>query len=431
MEVAIALGVEKHEVIGDSNLVVSQANGDRKIPHFNKVPFTHVPRLKNQFADALATLASMIDLQVGVKLLPIVIEQRDFPAYEYINAIDDVDDGLLWYHDLWNFVERGEFPAKATRKDRVTLQWLATQYIVYGGKLYQRSHYGMHKLCVNGVEATKIMEEIHEGVCGPHMSGVMLARKILRQGYFWSTMESQCIDYVRRCHKCQIHANLQHLFLSTLYGMTSLWPFSVWGINLIGMVQSSASNGHKFIPVAIDYFTKWVEAESYKTLTTVQIQIHHSTVYRPQMNGAVKAANKNVEVIIKKTAESARDWHEQLPLALWGYRMSIRTSIGAVLPSLVYGMEAVLPIELEVPSLRVMAECGYQRRIARAFNKKVKSRDLIEGDMVTKKIRAPVFDPCGKFRPKRSRPYIIKTILSGVLLNSSISTEMNSILWST
>ena len=56
---------------------------------------------------------------------------------------------------------------------------------------------------------------------------------------------------------------------------------------------------------------------------------------------------------------------------------------------------------------------GYQRRIARAFNKKVKSRDLQEGDMVLKEIRAPVFDPRGKFRPKWAGPYIIKKILSG------------------
>jgi hypothetical protein len=56
---------------------------------------------------------------------------------------------------------------------------------------------------------------------------------------------------------------------------------------------------------------------------------------------------------------------------------------------------------------------GYQRRIARAFNKKVKSRNLVEGDMVTKEIRAPVFDVRGKFRPKRSGPFIIKAILSG------------------
>ncbi|KAI8542639.1 hypothetical protein RHMOL_Rhmol08G0153400 [Rhododendron molle] len=101
---------EELKVIGDSNLVVSQANGDWKvreeklkpyhqdledlIPHFNKVTFTHIPRLKNQFADALATLASMVELPFGVKLRPILIEQRDCPAYQYVSTIDDVDDGM-------------------------------------------------------------------------------------------------------------------------------------------------------------------------------------------------------------------------------------------------------------------------------------------------------------------------------------------------
>jgi hypothetical protein len=166
-------------------------------------------------------------------------------------------------------------------------------------------------------------------------------------------------------------------------------------------------------------------------------------INRPQTNGAVEAANKTIKSILEKTIESARDWHEQLPLALWGYRTSIRTPTGATPYSLVYGMEAVLPIELEIPSLRIMAESGideaewqnarfeelmlfderrlkalyhvqgYQRRIARAFNKKVKSRDLQEGDMVLKEIRAPVFYPRGKFRPKWAGPYIIKKILSG------------------
>ena len=56
---------------------------------------------------------------------------------------------------------------------------------------------------------------------------------------------------------------------------------------------------------------------------------------------------------------------------------------------------------------------GYQRRIARAFNKKVKSRNLKEGDLVLKDNRAPIHDPRGKFRPNWTGPYIIKSIWSG------------------
>ena len=74
------------------------------------------------------------------------------------------------------------------------------------------------------------------------------------------------------------------------------------------------------------------------------------------MNGAVEAANKNIKKIVGKMTETYRDWHEKLPFALLAYRTSIRTSTGATPFSLVYGMEAVLPIEVEIHSLRVLTE---------------------------------------------------------------------------
>ena len=55
----------------------------------------------------------------------------------------------------------------------------------------------------------------------------------------------------------------------------------------------------------------------------------------------------------------------------------------------------------------------YQKRIARAFNKKVRPRKIVKGDLVLKELRAPVFDPRGKFKPNWAGPYIVKNILSG------------------
>ena len=74
------------------------------------------------------------------------------------------------------------------------------------------------------------------------------------------------------------------------------------------------------------------------------------------MNGMVKAANKNVKKIIAKAIETYKDWHEKLPFALHAYRIGVRTSTGTTPYSLVYGMEVVLPIEVEIPSLRVLKE---------------------------------------------------------------------------
>ena len=90
--------------------------------------------------------------------------------------------------------------------------------------------------------------------------------------------------------------------------------------------------------------------------TRFKIKHHNSVPYRPKMNGTVEAANKNVKKIIVKAIETYKDWHEKLPFTLHAYRTGVRTSTGATPYSLVYGMEAVVPIEVEIPSLRVLRE---------------------------------------------------------------------------
>ncbi|XP_075658976.1 uncharacterized protein LOC142628824 [Castanea sativa] len=138
---------------------------------------------------------------------------------------------------------------------------------------------------------------------------------------------------------------------------------------------------------------------------------------------------------------------------MWGYRTSIRASTGATPYSLVYGSEAVLPIEVEIQSLRVLVETevlekdwakarykkltlinekrartqyhaqGYQKRIAKAFNKKLKLRNLKEGDLVLKVLRDENFDPRGKMKPRWSRPFIIKNMSGGAIRITDLDGE--------
>ena len=229
-----------------------------------------------------------------------------------------------------------------------------------------------------------------------HASGHVMARQIMRVGYYWMTLENDCINYVRKCHKCQIYADKIHVLSISLNVMVSPWPFSMCGIDVIGPITSKASNGHSFIFVVIDYFTKWVEAASYASVTKsvvarfikkeiicryglskriisnnglnlnndmvtevctrFKIKHHNSISYRPKMNGVVKATNKNVKKIIAKAKETYKDWHEKLPFVLHAYRTGVRTSTRATPYSLVYGMEVILPIKIEIPSLRVRRE---------------------------------------------------------------------------
>ena len=327
------------------------------------------------------------------------------------------------------------------------------------------------------------MHEVHEGSFGTHPNGHTMAKKMLRAGYYWLTMESDCYKHARKCHKCQIYADKIHLPPTSLNVLSSPWPFSMWGIDMIGRIEPKASNGHRFILVAIDYFTKWVEAASYANVTKqvvvrfiknhiicrygvpnkiitdngtnlnnkmmkdlcdeFKIEHHNSSPYRPQMNGAVEAANKNIKKIVQKMVVTYKDWHEMLPFALHGYRTSVRTSTGATPFSLVYGMEAVLPVEVEIPSMRVLMETElaeaewcqnrydqlnlieekrmaalchgqlYQRRMKQAFDRKVRPREFREGDLVLKKILSFQPDSRGKWTPNYEGPYVVKRAFSG------------------
>ena len=189
--------------------------------------YTHLPRAQNQFVDALATLASMIDIPVDAIVLPLLIESRSAPTYCCL--IDDVepDYGLPWYYDIYHFLRLGVYPEAATVKDKRALRQLATRFMICGETLYRRSPDGMLLLCLDRASADRVMREVHVGVCEPHMGGHMLARKIMRTGYFWLTMETDCCQFVQRCPECQIHGDLIHVPPSELHALSSPWPFSV------------------------------------------------------------------------------------------------------------------------------------------------------------------------------------------------------------
>ena len=126
-------------------------------------------------------------------------------------------------------------------------------------------------LCLDRAFSNQVMREVHARVCGPHMGGHMLTRKIMRAGYFWLTMETYYCQFVQRCSECQMHRDLIHMPPSELHGHTSPWPFLVWGIDIIRKISPKSSNGHEYILVAIDYFIKWVEVASYARLKMARV----------------------------------------------------------------------------------------------------------------------------------------------------------------
>ena len=140
-------------------------------------------------------------------------------------------------------------------------------FFLDGDVLYKKCKDQMLLRCVDTDEAKKIIHEIHEGICGTHASGHVMARQIMRTRYYWMTLKSDCITYVRKCHKCQIYADKIHVPPSSLHIMVSPWLFLMWGINVIRPITPKASNGHRLIFMVIDYFTKWVKVASYANVT--------------------------------------------------------------------------------------------------------------------------------------------------------------------
>ena len=84
-------------------------------------------------------------------------------------------------------------------------------------------------------------------------------------------MQVDARKLVKKCDKCQRFGNVQCLPAERLTTITSPWPFAQWGIDIVGPLPRGKGQV-KFLLVAIDYFTKWVEAEALSTITEAKIQ---------------------------------------------------------------------------------------------------------------------------------------------------------------
>ena len=105
-----------------------------------------------------------------------------------------------WYLDILQYLKDRTYSKPMDKNDQLTIRRLSTNYVICGGRLYKRSYDGIHFLCVTAKEAQKIIEKVHESNYGPHMNVHMLSRKIMRQGYYWTTMEVDCAAHVQKCH---------------------------------------------------------------------------------------------------------------------------------------------------------------------------------------------------------------------------------------
>ena len=165
---------------------------------------------------------------------------------------------------IWDYLVEGTLPSDP--KEASKLRARSARFTVHRGTLYKRGFSTLTLKCVGKEDANYTLREVHEGICGNHIEAQTLAGKTLRQGYYWPTMLKDATELVRKYKACQEHAKISHLPSELLTSVTSPWPFQQWGLDILGPLPI-AMGQCKFIIVAMDYFTKWAEAEPLATIT--------------------------------------------------------------------------------------------------------------------------------------------------------------------
>uniref|UniRef100_A0A2N9HBP5 Integrase catalytic domain-containing protein n=1 Tax=Fagus sylvatica TaxID=28930 RepID=A0A2N9HBP5_FAGSY len=282
------------------------------------------------------------------------------------------------------------------------------------------------------------------GVCGGHTGGRSLAHRAIGQGYWWPYMQKDADQYVRRCEKCQLFAPAIHKPASQLNPISSPWPFAQWGLDLVGPLPRATGN-RRWLIVATDYFTKCFISDNgtqfdsgpfKEYCSEFGIRNHFSSPAYPQGNGQAESSNKTILNGIKKRLEEAKGrWVEELPTILWTFRTTPRSSTGETPYSLTYGVEAVIPLEVGLPTLRseqydpednelmlakdmdlvqerrdlaMIRLASYQGDLKKKYGRSINARSLAIGDMVLRRVLGSKRDPSqGKLGANWEGPYQI------------------------
>ncbi|XP_020236657.1 uncharacterized protein LOC109816175 [Cajanus cajan] len=307
-------------------------------------------------AEQVAGTSKLAATKKPGQLKTIIQQEVDHPSVEEVVASVDTDhsgqsDPPDWRDEIKAFITNGVTLADPTDAKRLRTQ--ANRYVVIAGLLYRRGFSTPLLKCLDPTKANYVIREVHEGICGMHSGARTTVSKLLRVRYYWPTMNTDCETFVKKCQPCQKHGNLIHQPAEQLHCIPPAWLFATWGADILGPFPV-AKGQCKFLIVAVDLFTKWIEAEPLACISAHQVQkflwrniitrfgvphtlvtdndlqftdrklnefldglgIQHkvTSVEHPQMNGQPESANKVILTELKKRLGEAKEaWSEQLP----------------------------------------------------------------------------------------------------------------------
>nr|GEZ09913.1 reverse transcriptase domain-containing protein [Tanacetum cinerariifolium] len=252
-------------------------------------------------------------------------------------------------------------------------------------------------------EALDILEACHNRPTGGHHGANLTAKKIFDASFFWPTIYKDAHEFVKNCDSCQRQRKISERDEMPQNSIQTCEIFDVWGIDFMGPFPSS--RGNKYILVAVDYLSKWVEAKALptndarvvckflKSLFTrfgspqaiisdrgthfcndqfskvmLKYGVTHrlSTAYHPQTSGQVEVSNRGLKRILARTiGDNRASWSDKLDDALWAFRTAYKTPLGCTPYKLVYGKACHLPIELEHKAYWALKQANFDLTVSR------------------------------------------------------------------
>jgi len=107
--------------------------------------------------------------------------------------------------------------------------------------------------------------------CGQSYGGMLISPPGNNSRIWWPQMQKDAVEYVLKCERCQKHSPLIHQPTRHLNPISSPWPFVQWGLDILGPFPRATSN-RRFVLVAVNYFTKWAEAEALANIQDVDVK---------------------------------------------------------------------------------------------------------------------------------------------------------------
>ncbi|GJZ52907.1 reverse transcriptase domain-containing protein [Tanacetum coccineum] len=173
------------------------------------------------------------------------------------------DDNAPWFADFANY-HAGNFVIKGMSSQQKRKFFKDVKHYFWDDPfLFKICADQVIRRCVHGKEAFDILEACHNGPTGGHHGVNLTAKKVFDAGFFWPTIYKDAHELVKNCDSCQRQGKISQRDEMPQNSIQVCEIFDVWGIDFMGPFPSL--RGNKYILVAVDYLSKWVEAKALPT----------------------------------------------------------------------------------------------------------------------------------------------------------------------